>query len=206
VPCNAYDVAVDPRGWSAGGHTLTGEHAAIGARMLAHHVDVCPLESPGPITEVLVEPTLAFYDTAANVVVLATPDLLYREADSWIWHETKTTEKDRWYHDDMLEEFPQLALAVLILARGLLGGDPTGSRVELETLRPSIADPELEDPTNPARVAKAQEVIRRMARSWREDQYFPARPGNACRTCPVSRWCPEFTKDTLDDREVGQHD
>ena len=203
VPCNAYDVAVDPDGWSAGGFTLTGEQSAVGARMLAHHVDVCPLDSAEPISEVLVEPTLALYDTAANAVVLASPDLLYREGASWIWHETKTTEKDAWYHDDMLDEFPQLALGMLILARGLLGGDPAGSRVELETLREKIADPDLDDPTNPARVAKAQEVIRTMAQPWREDQLFPASPGPVCRTCPVSRWCPSYVEDTMDNSEAG---
>lgn len=198
TPCNAFDVAVDPQGWSASAYTLTGEQAAIGARMLAHHVDVCPLDSPLQINEVLVEPTLAFFDTAANAIVIAKPDLLYREGESWIWREIKTTEKHRWHHDDVLEEFPQLALGVLILARGLLGGDPAGSRVELETLRPYASDPELIDPADPRRVAKAQDVIRNMAQPWREDQAFHARPGVACRTCPVSRWCPDYVDDRTD--------
>lgn len=189
-PCSEADMTVDTTGWSAGPWRVEGAQALAGARMLAHHLDVCPLRSPVGVRGVQVEPTLAYHDTAANVVVLVSPDLIYEEDGSVIWRETKSTRLHRWSHDDPLEQFPQLALAVLILARGLLGGDPAGSRVELETLRVYAADVELIDPTDPERVAKAQEVIRRLAEPWHADQTFPATPGPACHSCPVSRWCP----------------
>lgn len=193
--CQPNDVDVDTRGWTAGRWSVRGEQALIGASMLSHHLGVCPLDSPVGITKVRVEPTLTLYDTAANVIVLAKPDLLYAEGDAWIWRETKTTEKDKWFHDDLLDEFPQLALAVLILARGLLGGDRAASRIELETLRPHGADISLIDPTDPERVAKATEVIRSLALPWHGDDDYQATPGDGrvCQSCPVSLWCPSFS-------------
>jgi hypothetical protein len=198
--CLVEDVKVDPKGWTAGRWSVSGEQALIGARMLSHHLGVCPLDSPVGVTEVRVEPTLTFYDTAANVIVLAKPDLLYLEGGAWVWRETKTTEKDKWFHDDLLDEFPQLALAVLILSRGLLGGNREASRIELETLRPHGADISLVDPTDPERVAKATCVISSLARPWHGDGDYQATPGNGrvCQSCPVSLWCPSFSDNDQD--------
>jgi hypothetical protein len=191
-PCRPESLSVSAEGWSAGRWTLTGEQAEIGARMLARHEQVCPLANPGGVEQVRVEPTLAFYDTAVNTVVLAKPDLLYMEAGSWVWRETKTTERAYVSHADPLVKYPQLALGVLILANGRLGGSQSDSRVELETLRPDGADLDLIDPTDPERIAKARQVIGDLARPWHEDQRYPARPGPDCQTCPVSRWCPDY--------------
>lgn len=193
VPCSALDVAVDERGWSAGDFTVDDEQARLGAQMLSHHPDECPLASALGVEEVLVEPNLAFWDTAANAIVLAKPDLLYRERDSWIWRETKSTEKEHWYHDDLLEEFPQLALGLLILSRGLLDGDLAGSRVELEVLRPGRAETYAEDPADPERVAKAAQVIVAMAEPWHADRLYPTKASEwVCQRCPVSLWCPDY--------------
>lgn len=138
------------------------------------------------------EPQLTFHDTAAQVIVIAKPDMLYLDEGSWMWREVKTTQKRRWFHDDLLDEFPQLALGVLVLHEGLLGGNPAGARVELEVLRPDGAEIALIDPNDPERVEKARSVLHRMAEPWRADGIFEARPGQDCQWCPVSRWCPSF--------------
>lgn len=192
VPCTAADLAVNSEDWSASRWRVRGDQAPTGAAMLRSHLEVCPFDNPVGVSDVRVEPVLAFHDTAVSTVVIAKPDLLYTEAGSWIWRETKSTQKHRWPLDDPLEQFPQLALAVLILARGLLGGDPAGSRVELETLRTYAGEVDLIDPNDPERVAKAQRVMRSLAEPWHTDREFAANPGPACYTCPFTRWCPDF--------------
>ena len=96
--------------------------------------------------------------------MIAEPDLLYCDGGGWVWRETKTT---RYIADrsgkDILEAYPQAALALVLLAEGALGGDPARSRVELEILRPTGPDLELISPGDPGRVAKAREVIASLA-------------------------------------------
>lgn len=158
--------------------------------MLLQHVDSCPFQLPEAIERVECEPTRVFHDTAAQALVVAKPDLLYREDGSWVWRELKTTRTPARIGKDPLDAYPQLALAVVLLAQGELGGDPSGSRVELEVLRPDGSDPHVIDPMDAERLAKARAVLRRYAGPWREDRAWEARPGGHCHQCPVSRWCP----------------
>jgi hypothetical protein len=180
---------------------LTGDAAQLGARMLAHHPEVCAFQESESITEVRVEPRLVFHDTAANAIVIARPDMLYLQDGSWVWRETKTTQKLRWFHDEPLDEFPQLALAVVLLGDGALGGDPAGSRVELEVLRPDDADIQMIDPTDREQVIKARRVLQQLAQPWRDDEAFEARPGKVCRWCDVSQWCPSYPGEDYCDGE-----
>ncbi|OKI17380.1 hypothetical protein A6A25_40960 [Saccharothrix sp. CB00851] len=193
----ACDPAAMPTGkipWTAGRWRVEGQLAKDGADMLRRHLEVCVFHQFEVPTEVRVEPRLAVHDTAAQAVVLAKPDMLYQEDGGWVWREVKTTtsRRSRWYHDDLLDEFPQLALAVLFLAHGVLGGEVNSARVELEVLRPRGAEIDVIDPTDPERVNKARHVVQRMAEPWRADEAFEARPGRDCRGCPVSKWCPSF--------------
>lgn len=201
VACVPADMPAGDQSWTGGRWTVGGDMAVRGAAMLAWHPDVCPLQQPG-ISEARLEPSLAFHDPAAQAVVVAKPDMLYLDDDCWVWREVKTTQKDRLFHADLLDEFPQLALAVLVLAAAALGGRVDGSRVELEILRASGAEIHLIDPSDPERVAKARDVIRRLAAPWREDEGFAAQPGQNCRWCPVSRWCPSFAGSGITD-DVG---
>lgn len=177
--------------WSAGKWQVTGELAGVGARMLAHHVEVCPFRDAPEIDSVRVEPRLTFLDTVARAVVVAKPDLVYRECGRWVWRELKTTQKAKSFYSDPLEEFPQLALGVVVLAADGLGAGGAG-RVELEILRPSGPEIVLIDPTDGERVATARRVLREWAGPWRSDHTFEARPGRHCRGCPVSVWCPSY--------------
>lgn len=186
--------------WSAGKWRVTGEFAEVGARMLAHHVEVCPFRDAPETDSVRVEPRLTFLDLAARAVVIAKPDLVYREDGGWVWRELKTTQKSRTYFADPLEEYPQLALGVAVLAAGALG--PGGAaRVELEVLRPAGAEIVLIDPTDPDRVRTARQVLREWTAPWRADDMFEARPGPNCQRCPVSRWCPSYPGPDIEQKD-----
>ncbi|MEU5146744.1 PD-(D/E)XK nuclease family protein [Streptomyces yangpuensis] len=191
--CSVADMPAKAENWTSGRWQVSDEEAETGRQMLLHHVSACPFHDTALIEQVETEPLRVVHDTAAQAVVIAKPDLLYREDGSWVWHELKTTRKARWYHDDPLDEYPQLALAVVLLARGAFGGDPAGSRVEVEVLRPTGSHPYVIDPTDPDRLAKAVAVLRKYAGPWREDETYEARPGRHCQWCPVSRWCPSNT-------------
>lgn len=199
--CTVSDMPEIGEAWSGGRWRVSGDMADLGQRMLAHHPEVCAFQEPSSISNVRPEPHLAFHDTAAQVIVIAKPDMVYLDNGSWVWREVKTTQKPHWFHDDPLDEFPQLALAVILLAERALGGDPEGSRVELETLRPEGSDLSLIDPNDADRVGKARDVVRRLAQPWRDDESFGARPGKNCRWCPVSRWCPSFPRAEIRDAE-----
>ncbi len=191
--------------WSAGEWRVRSEFADLGARMLAHHVKVCPFQEAPDIDSVRLEPRLTVFDTTARAVVVAKPDLVYREEGRWVWRELKTTRKPRRHLLDPLEEFPQLALGVAMLAAGVLGPSGAG-RVELEILRPSGAEIVLIDPNDPERVTTARRVLREWAGPWRADSSFEARPSQNCRWCPVSRWCPSYPghhPEQKDDEENG---
>ena len=197
VACTVTDVPPRPDDWSAGEWPVTGAQAVMGSQMLAHHVGLCPLrrvsqtgETPG-IIGIRVEPTLAFHDTAANVIVVAAPDLLYQEDGGWVWHEVKTSEKPLRSTADLFRVFEQLALATVLLAENALGGNPERARVELEVLTPDGADLLYIDPGDPDEVARARQELRRLAEPWHGDRTSQARPGKQCGDCPVSRWCPE---------------
>jgi hypothetical protein len=159
--------------------------------MLAHHARVCPFLEAPEIDSVGVEPRLTFFDPKARAIVLAKPDMVYREAGRWVWRELKTTQKAERSGADPLREFPQLAFAVVTLSMGALGLGGAG-RVELEILRPGGAEIVLIDPNDPERVETARTVLAGLTRSWRTDDVFEARPGWECQRCPVSQWCPSY--------------
>jgi CRISPR/Cas system-associated exonuclease Cas4 (RecB family) len=194
-PCAVGDMPSVGENWTQGRWRVSDEDAATGRDMLLHHVDACPFQDAALIQRVEPEALRVVHDTAAQAVVIAKPDLLYQEDGSWVWRELKTTRKRRRHHEDLLDTYPQLALAVALLAQGALGGDPDGSRVEVEILRPDGSDPHVIDPTDPGRQRKALSVLRRYAGPWREDETWDARPGPHCRSCPVSRWCPSAAPD-----------
>lgn len=189
-PCTVADVP-DHREWQIGEWHLTGRDAELGAQLMARHIAVCPLKYADHGTPPRPEEILAFDDPAADTIVIAQPDLLYQDSGGWVWRETKTT---RYIADrsgkDILEAYPQAALALVLLAEGALGGDPSLARVELEILRPTGPDLELISPSDPGRVAKAREVLASLAAPWHADRVFAANPGKQCAGCEVAQWCP----------------
>ncbi|MFD5000584.1 PD-(D/E)XK nuclease family protein [Streptomyces buecherae] len=178
-----------PERWVPGGFELPEHERALGRRLLRRHAAVCPMRHVRDGTDVRNEPRVVRLDTTADVVVIAAPDLLYRDGDSWVWRETKTTASERTGNVTLLERYPQLALAVLLLARGDLGGTPHRSRVELEVLRPSGADLELIDPFARATRTAAECIVHALVADWHRDDHYAPSPGRACQRCEVAQWC-----------------
>ncbi|MEU0691791.1 PD-(D/E)XK nuclease family protein [Streptomyces uncialis] len=178
-----------PDEWVPGGFDLPDRERTLGALLLRRHAAVCPLRCVGDGTDVRTEPRVVRHDTTADVVAIAAPDLLYRDAGSWVWRETKTSATDRRPNRSLLEHYPQLALAVVLIARGDLGGEPSRARVELEVLRPGGADLEIIDPFTSANRTAAEEILRAMVADWHGDDRYTAAPGRSCERCEVARWC-----------------
>ncbi|MEV6935650.1 SDR family NAD(P)-dependent oxidoreductase, partial [Streptomyces sp. NPDC051132] len=142
------------------------------------------------------EPRVVRHDDTAEVIVIAEPDLLYRDGDSWVWRETKTSAHGARPAQDLLRAYPQLALAVLLLSRGDLGGSASRARVELEILRPDGADLEIIDPYAPAHRTTAAGLVRDLTAGWHRDDDYAATPGEVCTRCEVARWCSARTDAT----------
>ncbi|MEU5162047.1 PD-(D/E)XK nuclease family protein [Streptomyces sp. NPDC020875] len=184
-PCSA-DV---PEQWVPEEFDLPDEERVLGVWLLRRHAAVCPLRYVRDGADVRTEPRVVRHDTAADVIVLAAPDLLYRDGDSWVWRETKTSVRERRSSRPLVELYPQLALGVLLVARGDLGGSRARARVELEVLRPGGADLEIVDPFVAANRSAAEETVRDLVTGWYGDDAYRPQPGPACDRCATARWC-----------------
>jgi hypothetical protein len=177
-----------PAGWIDAKYRLPDDEQLLGLQLLRHHAAVCPLRHAEP-GSVRVEPSLTFIDEDADIIVITKPDLLYRDGDSWVWREVKTRLREKRWSPDLLEGNPQLALAVLLVERGELGGSRTRARVELEVLHPGGADLEVIDPFTSSVRRAAEAVLHEHVRDWHTDDRAIPRPGPECARCEVARWC-----------------
>ncbi|MFJ6677437.1 PD-(D/E)XK nuclease family protein [Actinosynnema sp. NPDC091369] len=186
--CSPEDAPPDPDDWAAGRWTVTGAQARLGAQMIADHALTCALDGPAGHVEAHPEQPVVAFDPAANVVVVAKTDLLYRTGETWAVRETKTVSVLD--ESDLLAQYPQLALAVVLVAEDSLGvGDRV--RVELERLTasgPVVAELDVDDPEV---VSAARAVVKGRVEDWHAAPALTARPGKACRKCPFAQWCPE---------------
>ncbi|MCB5909658.1 PD-(D/E)XK nuclease family protein [Streptomyces pinistramenti] len=178
-----------PAHWVPERYELTDEQRRLGATLLRRHAAVCPLRHLRDDDTLLAEQRLVHHDTEADVLIIADPDLLYRDGESWVWREVKSSSRNKRWWRDPLRAYPQLALGVLLISHMELGGARSGARVELEVLRPGGADLEIIDPYTPAVRETADEVVRDHVRDWHQDDLFAPQPGEHCGTCEVSRWC-----------------
>ncbi|MEU0953173.1 PD-(D/E)XK nuclease family protein [Streptomyces niveus] len=177
-----------PAKWVPEEYRLPDNERRLGAELLRHHAEICPLLVAEQRSEIRTEPRLTFDDTAADLVVMAEPDLLYQNEGSWVWRETKTSASDR-PRRGVLTVYPQLALAVRIIGSGALSGPKRRGRVELELLRPGGADLSILDPFAPATRAAAEAVLREQVSGWHAETRFEAVPGTECAGCEVAQWC-----------------
>jgi PD-(D/E)XK nuclease superfamily len=191
--CLARDVPHPSDSWSVGRWVVAGEQAELGVRMIGDHAAVCPLRRLDPHARVFVEHMVVVHDPAADVVVMATPDLLYTEGDAWVWREIKTTQRSD--GGDLLAGYPQIALGVVLLAQGVLGGTLAGSRVELERLTPRGPIITRFDPTDQDHLDRARAIVTELMVGWHADLRSVPTPGECCRQCAVARWCPEALTD-----------
>ncbi|QKW31194.1 PD-(D/E)XK nuclease family protein [Streptomyces seoulensis] len=187
-PCTPDDVPGPPEEWQYKKWSVTGLQARLGIQMIADHALVCPLRDRPEDAEVHPEETAAAYDPDANVVVLAKTDLLYRKNDRWFVRETKTARVPD--EGNLLDQHPQLALAVLLAHTKVLPGNGH-CRVELERLTGSGPVVTELDVTAADVVSEAQRVLAEYVTPWHADTRYPAKAGQACADCPFTRWCPD---------------
>lgn len=160
---------------------------------LLGHLAVCPLRGPEGVSSVTAEPTVAAYDSRADVLVVARPDLVYVSGGRIVYREQKTTgDQAAWGRDGLFERVPQLALAVCLVSDGAFGGEaPVAGTVELEVMTPAGASLVAFDTGDARIVAAARAQLTGLTADWHTDVDFRARPGDHCAACPVARWCPE---------------
>ncbi|MFQ6230116.1 PD-(D/E)XK nuclease family protein [Nocardia sp. NPDC002869] len=194
--CRSAGLPDNPAAWSAEGHHLTGQPALDGAAMLAQHRVLCPVGRGESFGDIQVQRQVVAYDETLEVIVIATPDLLYTDGGGWVWRETKTSTSPLWDREPLLRTYPQLAMATLLLAAGALPGAPRRSRVELEHLTPDRCTLETIDPSRPTVLAEARSVIEDLAGPLLADRTFTPRPGRHCDGCEVRRWCSAAPGDT----------
>ncbi|GAB2887664.1 PD-(D/E)XK nuclease family protein [Streptomyces mayteni] len=192
-PCTPADIPDSPEAWECAGWKVTGTQARLGIQMIGDHALVCPLRDRTADAEVHPERTAVVYDPDADVVVIAKTDLLYRVADRWTLRETKTARALS--EGDLLERYPQLALAVVLARAGVLPGGGH-CRVELERLAGSGPVLTEVDIAAPDVVAQAQRVLKEHVSAWHADTRFPTKAGKACGDCPFTRWCPDASERT----------
>ncbi|MFD0904390.1 PD-(D/E)XK nuclease family protein [Actinomadura sediminis] len=188
--CGPGDLPDPASGLGIAAGILTPEEYAEARPYLAAHVEVCPLREP--CTDVRPEPSVAAHDTDADVVVVAHPDLIRTAGGTVVYREQKTTQGAPPAGDarTVFTLVPQLALAVLLMKHGVLGGDG-GGVVELETMTPSGAEVLRFDVWDPDVRRAARETITSMTARWHADESFRPLPGPWCGGCPVADWCPD---------------
>jgi hypothetical protein len=179
----------NPSAWSAGEWSVSGQEAEDGAGMLAQHAAVCPFDGLDDSDSVLVQQHVVCYDPRLDLVLIAVPDLLYTRGGGWVWRETKTSISPLYEGKPLLLRYPQLAFGVVMLAAGVLGGDLSRSRVELELLHPDDLSFEELDPSRPQVVSEARNVLADLAAPWAQDSVFQAAPGRFCHNCEALDWC-----------------
>lgn len=160
-------------------------------RLLGHHAEICQRVGNCDITDVQVQATVVAFDPAASSVVVARPDLLYREDGDLVWRETTTSLSSPSGKKHLLNTRKrlQLAVAVLLCHAGALG-EPV-IRLEVEYLTDRGPDLRYLDVTEPRLVAEARAVVGPVAQNWRQDETFAPVPGPACESCSYTRWCPD---------------
>lgn len=189
LPCPRTPDELGTEPWTAGEAELIAEQTQTAARMLAHHAAFCPLGDLPPGEQVLVQHQVACYDPETNVVFIATPDLLYSRSGGWVWRETKASSSGVYEGKSLLRNYPQLALAALMINAGVLGGQPRRSLVELEVLTADDVTRLEVSPSHPRVVAEAREVLAEQAAALLTDEVFAEQPGSYCAGCEALPWC-----------------
>ena len=192
--CRAFPAPPEPSHWSSGGFELFGAVATEAAAMLSQHTATCPLDGLASSETVRVQHQLTSYIPELDVVVVAKPDLAYTRGGGWILRESKTAASRLWEGQTVMRGYPQLALNVLMLAAGVLDGELKRSRVELELLHADDTTLECLDPSRPAVLDEAREVISDLAKPLLHDTAYEPAAGRHCHDCEARTWCAPGTE------------
>jgi hypothetical protein len=140
------------------------------------------------VTESLNEPGQRCYDSDADVVVAATPDLTGRYDGTRVWRETKSTVHELPDDEaDAIDIYLAAALDLVLLA-ALTAGSP--ALVELEVLTPDDSRVYALPTDDQVLLTRARQRVAAAALDWHTDTGFEVRPGRHCAWCPVAHFCP----------------
>ncbi|MFD5186607.1 PD-(D/E)XK nuclease family protein [Streptomyces sp. NPDC058357] len=184
LPCRAVPLPAELPG-------LADDEQSEALAMLRRHRTHCPLDGLAGHETVQPQRRVVAYDPHADVVLVADCDLVHTDRGGIVVRETKTTTGNYTHPAGLMRQYPQLALAVLLVEQGVLGGDTRRSRVELEVLRPDGVRLEELDPHDPRTANRARTVLRELTADWAADHVFRAAPApeTNCGSCEVHRWC-----------------
>jgi hypothetical protein len=210
VPCAAEDLPaphVDMSGRTvvanAGIATDLGwayDEYVTNRNFLLGHLEICPLHRDD-VTSLTHEVPVTVWDVHANVVISARSDLAYRTArGELVLREVKTV-NPRFVatgEEALLGQFPQLALAVCLLADGHPTFEDDDSAIlaaELEVLGAAGHRLVRFDATDPHTVLLARTALADRVDRWLHDTTHQPGPRPPCQTCPVARFCADRRPD-----------
>jgi hypothetical protein len=166
-------------------------------QFLVRHIDHCPWHREGVVSLTHEVPVTA-WDTDANVVISTRSDLAYvTDGAEVVVRETKTV-SPRFVAPDapaLLDQFPQVALGVCLMADGHPAFDsvPPGPRtVELEVLGAAGHRLARFDATDPTTVLAARTALADRVDRWLHDTTHLPGTRPPCQTCPVARFCSDY--------------
>lgn len=197
VPCSTDDLPLPGEGMGDVAQLLgwtPDQYAALRPYLLAHQQG-CPLRSDD-LVEVRPEQSLTAWDTDANVIMSTRADLVIQVGDTCVVRETKSVGEAPGDEttSELLERFPQVALALCMLADGLnpLTGTiealSAPAVVQLEVLWPGGQAIHTFDTADAETVLIARALVADAVDTIIYAQAAP-NPGRWCDWCPVSRWC-----------------
>jgi hypothetical protein len=195
VPCTHEDLPnpVDVTATQLAEWALEAEDYEAAFPYLFAHVDTCPL-SGRTLSPLTAEETLFTYDADADVVPVVKPDAMWREGDTLIAREYKSTEdplpEDE---DEARDRFgPLLPWLLTLLERGLMQHfGCSNAVVELEVITPAGARVYKFSTDDVVLMKFARRRIKSLSGAWHQDQTFATHSGPHCERCPVRRWCPD---------------
>lgn len=190
-PCESRRLPATAEDWRRFGDLRRNE-IELANRALEQHVNLtCPMATGLFTTQPRPQREIIAFDSAANTMVYATPDLLYLENGGLVWRETKWASR---IPGDRFEPLRsrwrlQLATAVLLMADGAVpDGEPM--YVELELLNARDADFVRIEVQQQAQVDRARDIVRKAVAPWRAapgDR--TATPGRHCGYCDAKDLC-----------------
>lgn len=205
VACTPDDLPLPSEGLGEVAELLGWDEATYMALRpyLLQHISACPLHRED-VVAAYPEQSLTAWDTDVDVVMSTRTDLVVETGAGYLVRETKSVGA---HHEmpqtaaEVFERYPQVAVALCLLADGLdpvtgaVSRDARPARVEVEILRPDGHEVRGFDTSDAEAVLMARATI---AEAIDTILYLPAEPhvGRHCSWCPVSRWCVAYAGDT----------
>ncbi|MEY4170821.1 MAG: hypothetical protein RLZ94_1894 [Actinomycetota bacterium] len=204
VACTPDDLPLPSEGLGEVAELLGWDEATYMALRpyLLQHISACPLHRED-VVAAYPEQSLTAWDTDVDVVMSTRTDLVVETGAGYLVRETKSVGA---HHEmpqtaaEVFERYPQVAVALCLLADGLdpvtgaVSRDARPARVEVEILRPDGHEVRGFDTSDAEAVLMARATI---AEAIDTILYLPAEPhvGRHCSWCPVSRWCVAYAGD-----------